>query len=178
MRAHDAGAGRNAVFAVDLQADNLAVDDVLPPIGALEIEAFEELLIAEGSDWFWWYDDNFDSALLNGALVEAIRFMKGEADLVKMYQEERKMLARACKMALDAGIDEEHYFAHDSELDQRCSPARRWRISEGEQIEIRHHSTSRQSYAQGALSAAQFLQTQSVGLFDMQDVLGLKTLKI
>ncbi len=46
-------------------------------------------------------------------------------------------------------------------------------IGEGEQIEIRHHSTSRQSYAQGALSAAQFLQTQSVGLFDMQDVLGI-----
>lgn len=46
-------------------------------------------------------------------------------------------------------------------------------IGEGEQIEIRHHSTSRQSYAQGALRAAQFLQTQAVGLFDMQDVLGI-----
>jgi hypothetical protein len=34
-----------------------------------------------------WLGDNFDSALLNGALVEAIRYMKGEPDLVKFYQE-------------------------------------------------------------------------------------------
>ena len=34
-----------------------------------------------------WLGDNFDSALLNGALVEAIRFMKGEPDLVKLYQD-------------------------------------------------------------------------------------------
>ncbi|MGO3933451.1 hypothetical protein [Rhodopseudomonas pseudopalustris] len=37
---------------------------------------------------------------------------------------------------LDAGIDADHYAAHDSALDQRASPARRWRIYEGEQIEI------------------------------------------
>ena len=29
--------------------------------------------------------EEFDSALLNGALVEAIRFMKGEQDLVANY---------------------------------------------------------------------------------------------
>ena len=46
-------------------------------------------------------------------------------------------------------------------------------IGEGERIEISHHSTSRQSYAQGALRAAQFLQTQTFGLFNMQDVLGI-----
>jgi hypothetical protein len=34
-----------------------------------------------------WLGDNFDSTLLNGALVEAIRFMKGEPDMVKLYQE-------------------------------------------------------------------------------------------
>ena len=34
-----------------------------------------------------WLGDNFDSVLLNGALVEAIRFMKGEADMVKLYQD-------------------------------------------------------------------------------------------
>lgn len=32
-----------------------------------------------------WLGDTFDNALLNGALVEALRFMKGEADLVAMY---------------------------------------------------------------------------------------------
>ncbi|WP_096673897.1 4-hydroxy-tetrahydrodipicolinate reductase [Polynucleobacter meluiroseus] len=45
---------------------------------------------------------------------------------------------------------------------------------EGERIEISHKSSSRQSYAQGALRAAQFLQNQQAGLFDMQDVLGLR----
>ena len=33
-----------------------------------------------------WLGDEFDSALLNGALVNAIRFMKGEPDLVSLYQ--------------------------------------------------------------------------------------------
>ena len=32
-----------------------------------------------------WLGNDFDSALLNGALVEAIRFMKGEADMVTLY---------------------------------------------------------------------------------------------
>ena len=34
-----------------------------------------------------WLGENFDSALLNGTLVEAIRYMKGEPDLVKFYQD-------------------------------------------------------------------------------------------
>jgi len=33
-----------------------------------------------------WLGDEFDSALLNGALIEAIRFMKGEPDIVAMYE--------------------------------------------------------------------------------------------
>ncbi len=34
-----------------------------------------------------WLGDNFDSVLLYGALLEAYTFMKGEADVVKMYQD-------------------------------------------------------------------------------------------
>lgn len=34
-----------------------------------------------------WLGDNFDSVLFNGVMVEAIRFMKGEPDLVKLYQD-------------------------------------------------------------------------------------------
>jgi hypothetical protein len=34
-----------------------------------------------------WLGDNFESVLLNGTLVEAIRFMKGEPDMVQMYQD-------------------------------------------------------------------------------------------
>jgi 4-hydroxy-tetrahydrodipicolinate reductase len=45
---------------------------------------------------------------------------------------------------------------------------------EGERIEITHRSASRMSYALGALRAGRFLADKSHGLFDMQDVLGLK----
>jgi len=33
-----------------------------------------------------WLGDEFDSALLNGALIEAIRFMKGEPDIIAVYE--------------------------------------------------------------------------------------------
>jgi len=45
---------------------------------------------------------------------------------------------------------------------------------EGERIEISHKSSSRQSYAQGSLRAVRFLENQNSGLYDMQDVLGLR----
>ena len=44
----------------------------------------------------------------------------------------------------------------------------------GERIEISHKSASRATYAQGSLRAARFLAQHATGLFDMQDVLGLK----
>jgi 4-hydroxy-tetrahydrodipicolinate reductase len=44
----------------------------------------------------------------------------------------------------------------------------------GERIEIAHKSSSRATYAQGALRAARFLIDKPNGLFDMNDVLGLK----
>ncbi len=44
----------------------------------------------------------------------------------------------------------------------------------GERIEISHKSSSRQAYAQGAIRAAWFLVDKEIGMYDMQDVLGLK----
>ncbi len=44
----------------------------------------------------------------------------------------------------------------------------------GERVEITHRSSSRATYAQGALRAAHFLMSRPHGLFDMWDVLGLK----
>jgi 4-hydroxy-tetrahydrodipicolinate reductase len=44
----------------------------------------------------------------------------------------------------------------------------------GERIEITHKSASRMSYALGSLRAARFLRGRKNGLFDMQDVLGLR----
>lgn len=44
----------------------------------------------------------------------------------------------------------------------------------GERIEISHKSSSRATYAQGSLRAVHFLASKTSGLYDMQDVLGLK----
>ncbi|MBA3032400.1 MAG: 4-hydroxy-tetrahydrodipicolinate reductase [Gammaproteobacteria bacterium] len=44
----------------------------------------------------------------------------------------------------------------------------------GERIEITHKSASRMPYALGSLRAARFLRSKTNGLFDMQDVLGLR----
>jgi 4-hydroxy-tetrahydrodipicolinate reductase len=44
----------------------------------------------------------------------------------------------------------------------------------GERIEITHRSSSRATYAQGAMRAARFLAGKPAGLYDMQDVLGLR----
>ena len=55
--------------------DNYAVE--------LHYYFYPESIVTAGDTWL---GENFDSALLNGALVEAIRYMKGEADLVTLYQ--------------------------------------------------------------------------------------------
>jgi 4-hydroxy-tetrahydrodipicolinate reductase len=44
----------------------------------------------------------------------------------------------------------------------------------GERVEITHKAASRMPYALGSLRAARFLREKTLGLFDMQDVLGLR----
>ena len=44
----------------------------------------------------------------------------------------------------------------------------------GERLELRHSASSRETFANGALRAAQWVAHQEPGLYDMQDVLGLK----
>ena len=46
--------------------------------------------------------------------------------------------------------------------------------TDGERIELTHRASSRDTFAAGALRAAQWLQGQKPGLYSMQDVLGLK----
>ena len=43
---------------------------------------YPESIVTAGDSWL---GENFDSALLNGSLVEAIRFLKGEQDMVALY---------------------------------------------------------------------------------------------
>lgn len=44
---------------------------------------YPESIVTAGTTWL---GDEFDTALLNGALIEAIRFMKGEPDIVSNYE--------------------------------------------------------------------------------------------
>ena len=57
------------------------------PNGAYSVELhygyYPESIVTAGTTWL---GDEFDSALLNGALIEAIRFLKGEPDMVAMYE--------------------------------------------------------------------------------------------
>lgn len=46
--------------------------------------------------------------------------------------------------------------------------------AEGERIEITHKASSRMAFARGAVRAAKWLAARESGLFDMQDVLGLR----
>jgi len=55
----------------------------------LDYGYYPESLVTASTTWL---GEQFDSALLNGALVEAIRFMKGEPDLVALYE---KMFVQA-----------------------------------------------------------------------------------
>ncbi len=44
----------------------------------------------------------------------------------------------------------------------------------GERVEITHRAESRMTFANGALRAARWLVDRKAGLYDMQDVLGLR----
>jgi 4-hydroxy-tetrahydrodipicolinate reductase len=46
--------------------------------------------------------------------------------------------------------------------------------TQGERVELTHRASSRETFANGALRAAQWVVKQKPGLYDMQDVLGLK----
>ena len=47
-------------------------------------------------------------------------------------------------------------------------------LGQGERIEIAHKAASRSTYVDGAMRACRFLRDKRSGLFDMQDVLGIK----
>ena len=53
--------------------------------------------------------DNFDSALLNGALVEAIRFQKGEPDIIKNYEKMYLHSITLLKSTIDGKLRQDTY---------------------------------------------------------------------
>jgi hypothetical protein len=58
---------------------------------------YPESIVTAGTTWL---GDEFDSALLNGALVEAIRFQKGEPDVVANYE---KLYVQAIELLKNLG---------------------------------------------------------------------------
>lgn len=58
---------------------------------------YPESIVTAGQSWL---GDNFDSALLNGALIEALRFIKGEGDMIAMYD---KMYLQAITLLKQLG---------------------------------------------------------------------------
>ena len=46
--------------------------------------------------------------------------------------------------------------------------------ADGERLELSHKASGRQIFARGAVRAANWLAGKPAGLYDMQDVLGLK----
>ena len=77
-----------AIFGPDYIAPN-ELTFILGPTPDANYEAelhyyyYPESIVTAGTTWL---GDNFDSALLNGALIEAIRFMKGEQADVANYE--------------------------------------------------------------------------------------------
>ena len=55
--------------------------------------------------------DNFDTALLNGVLMEAIRFMKGEPDMVAMYEKRYLQAITLLKRSTDGKLRQDYYRA-------------------------------------------------------------------
>lgn len=51
-----------------------------------------------------------------------------------------------------------------------------WFAAEGERVEIVHKASSRMTFARGAARAAAWLKQQGPGCYDMQDVLGLRSI--
>lgn len=62
---------------------------------------YPESIVTAGTTWL---GDNFDSVLLYGALIEAYTFMKGEADLIELYDTKFKEALGLAKRLGD-GLD-------------------------------------------------------------------------
>ena len=56
-----------------------------------------------------WLGNEFDSALLNGALIEAVRFMKGEADVISNYEKLYQQAITLLKNLGDGKLREDAY---------------------------------------------------------------------
>lgn len=98
-------------------------------------------------------------------IVEAHHIHKKDAPsgtaktLAKIVEEASKTKVSDIKAIREGEIIGDHDVIFESEVDM---------------LTLRHHAKTRDIFAKGALVAAKFVASQKKGLFDMQDVLGLK----
>jgi len=67
---------------------------------------YPESIVTAGTTWL---GDNFDSALLNGALIQALRFIKGEGDMIAMYDKLYLQAITLLKQLSDGKLRQDAY---------------------------------------------------------------------
>tara|TARA_R110001599_G_scaffold102264_1_gene261050 strand:- start:458 stop:1087 length:630 start_codon:yes stop_codon:yes gene_type:complete len=67
---------------------------------------YPESIVTAGTTWL---GEEFDSALLNGALIEAIRFLKGEPDVIANYEKMYALSIGLLKNLGDGKLREDTY---------------------------------------------------------------------
>lgn len=67
---------------------------------------YPESIVTAGTTWL---GDEFDTALLNGALIQAIRFMKGEQDMIAVYERLYVQALQLLKNLGDGKLREDTY---------------------------------------------------------------------
>jgi len=75
---------------------------------------YPESIVTAGTTWL---GNEFDSALLNGALVEAARFMKSEPDIIQNYEKFYVQALQLLRMLGDGKLRSDTYRSGQASLD-------------------------------------------------------------
>lgn len=67
---------------------------------------YPESIVTAGTTWL---GDNFDSVLFNAVMIEAIRFMKGEKDMVDLYADQYRQALTLFKNLVDGKLRQDAY---------------------------------------------------------------------
>jgi hypothetical protein len=83
---------------------------ILPAdVGGVGLQMTATVLSVANPEGTSWLGGNFDSALFNATMVEAIRFMKGEADMVALYADAFKQSLALLKNLSDGKLRQDAY---------------------------------------------------------------------
>lgn len=104
------GTPRFYAIASKQDATSFHIDIAPPPAVSMQLlveyASYPDSIVDVGTTWL---GEHFDSALLNGSLVEALRFMKGEQDMVAMYDKMFLESMQLLKQLGDGKLKEDTY---------------------------------------------------------------------